>query len=256
MIYSESMFQSGVWKIKNLFDQQGKYLELNSFKNKGLSGNDFMLLNSVFGKFPCRWKQQISHVDSNCDNSCILIKGKCKSIIKVSSKELTNILILLKLTKSKSNNKLSKDFNINNEQWKSIYTLCSRVLSDNRVIVMQFQVLHNCILTNKLLFKMNLVNNSMCNFCNMYVQDLYHLFFDCFIIKNFWFAILSWYNTKNRTKFKILRHDAILGHKLEDESLDREIMLAKYFIFTSKFRNERPTLNSVFYFQKKQYYEL
>ena len=250
MVYSQSMFQAGIWQIKDLFDCQSEFHNCKNFKNRGLNGRDILLLNSIYSKLPHNWKGKIKHVEPNCDNSCILFKGKCKSILNLTAQELRDILVSSKITRSKASLKYSTDFSIENDQWKFIYTLCRHLIKDNRVIVMQFQILHNCMLTNKLLFKMKMIESSTGNVCNMYIQDIYHFFFDCFIIKNFWFEFVSWYNLKNNSCFNILRYDVILGHKSENKALNRDIMFAKYFIYRSKLRNEVPKIRIFLVFKQ------
>jgi len=249
------MFQAGIWKIKDLVDGNNEFHKYNIFQNRGLSGRDILLLNSIFSKIPHSWKEKIKHVESKCENSCILADGKCKNIIDLTAKELTNILVARKFTRSKANIKFSTDFSIENDKWKSIYSLCHDLFKDNKIIVMQYLILHNCTLTNKLLFKMKMIESNNCNFCNMYIQDIYHLFFDCFTIKNFWFEFTSWYNQKYHSDFNILRYDVILGHASEDKTLNRNIMLAKYFICMSKNRNEIPEIRNLIAYKETYHYE-
>ena len=121
--------------------------------------------------------------------------------------------ISTKFNKSKANIRHSNKLNINDDEWKYIYTLSRNLVKDNKIIIMQYQILHNYMLTNKTLFKMKMINSGTCNLCNMYEQNLYHLLFDCFIIKKFWFEFESWFNTKYNCNINVLIYDVIFGHK-------------------------------------------
>ena len=82
---------------------------------------------------------------------------------------------------------------------------------------------------------MNMIETSSCNYCNMYVQDIHHLLYDCFEVRNFWFKLQSWYNRLNGCNYNCLKYDVFLfGHLSRNENVDKLIFVAKYFIVTSK----------------------
>ena len=66
---------------------------------------------------------------------------------------------------------------------------------DNKVSEMQYKILHRIIGTKYLLYKMRKVPNMTCEFCNMYIESIEHLFFYCYVVKNFWFEIMQRYST-------------------------------------------------------------
>ena len=89
---------------------------------------------------------------------------------------------------------------------------------------------------------MKLIDSCKCNFCYIYEQDIYHLLYDCFKVKNFWFDVNSCFNKLKGTNYVFLKYDIFFGHQSGNEDLDRFILAAKYFIVTSKYRNEVPKL--------------
>ena len=82
---------------------------------------------------------------------------------------------------------------------------------------MQYQILHNFLPTNKLLYKMQIVESSRCNFCNLYDQDLYHLLIYCFTVRNFWFEFQEWFNTTNNRIYVLSNNDIFFGYPLEEK---------------------------------------
>ena len=117
-------------------------------------------------------------------------------------------------------------------------------MTNNRLIELQFKILHDYVLTNKRLYKMNMIETSTCNYCDMYVQDIYHLLYDCFEVRNFWFELQSWYNRLNGCNYNFLKYDVFFGHMSKNENVDKLIFVAKYFIVTWKYKNEVPKVSS------------
>merc|ERR1712105_134682 len=83
--------------------------------------------------------------------------------------------------------------------WRHIYLLPHILNVTYKVKELQYSILHNYIRTNKLLYKMKLIESPNCNFCHMYSQSTVHLLYDCFCVKNLWLFL----------KDLILRHYAL-----------------------------------------------
>ena len=59
-----------------------------------------------------------------------------------------------------------------------------------------FQLNVNCIMTNKKLYKMNIINNDKCSFCNDLSEDMKHqLLWECKCVKDIWNIFNNWSQT-------------------------------------------------------------
>jgi hypothetical protein len=58
-------------------------------------------------------------------------------------------------------------------------------LSENKLKVFRWKLLHFIIPTKKLLLKWKIMKNSLCNLCNI-VEDYSHYFRTCINFKEFW----------------------------------------------------------------------
>ena len=56
-------------------------------------------------------------------------------------------------------------------------------------------LVYNCIMTNKKLCKMKIINNDKCSFCNDLTEDMKHLFWECKCVQNIWNAVNNWSQT-------------------------------------------------------------
>ena len=139
--------------------------------------------------------------------------------------------------------------------WENIYSLPHELLKCNKTKELQYKILHRYIGTNKLLFKIGKAASARCVFCELYDDDIEHLFFDCLVSKNFWIQVWEAWNKINVLKVAANRKDVILGYNIHqgfasnvNKILNLVILHGKSFIFKCKFNNVKPD-----YFNFKNY---
>ena len=99
---------------------------------------------------------------------------------------------------------------------------------------------------NKFLYKCNISNTSLCDFCTMYVETNKHLFWECQCSRAFWTDLEVFLTEKQIT----VRLDyTIISFGYTDWSsysylLNFIIIYAKYFIFKSKYSNTIPLFSN------------
>ena len=72
---------------------------------------------------------------------------------------------------------------ISDEVWRQVYRLAKNVSMDHKIIIeMQFNILHRMSGTRKHLLSIGKVANPECRFCEMHVETVEHLFYECFVI--------------------------------------------------------------------------
>ena len=108
--------------------------------------------------------------------------------------------------KTKAQLKWELNFPENRFDWKKyIYTVIFDNCKDNKLQNFQYNFVHRNIATNKYLLKCKYVPSSLCSFCNMAIETLDHLFWECFTLQYFWnklFDLLSQYNFNDiKSKF-------------------------------------------------------
>ena len=64
-----------------------------------------------------------------------------------------------------------------NIDWKTVHSNVFKCTSDRYSHCFQTRPIHRILLTNLLLFKMNLTENKLCSFCNTCEETLQQLFF-------------------------------------------------------------------------------
>ena len=78
-----------------------------------------------------------------------------------------------------SQEKWSSHFENENLRWDQIYSNNFTSTIDTKLRIFQYKYLFRIIPTNKRLFKQNIVNSNLCDFCNMDIETIHHLFWEC-----------------------------------------------------------------------------
>ena len=243
MIYNKAIFTAGIWFVKDIFSSDKKVLKLHDLQRRGLNANDILKFNSVVSAVPTDWKKRIQPDKYPNQHICVQYKHEKKEITQLSSKEIKEIFIDKKKTTPSAKIKYNQEFDIDEKTWQDIYLLPQKLLFDNNIYETQFKILHMYIPTNKLLHRMKKNPSSTCNFCSIYCQDIFHLFYDCLEVKNFWFNVEKWFNTKYGLNVEIVRLDVFLASSTEQAELMKVIFYGKHFIVQCKHNNMELEVN-------------
>ena len=118
--------------------------------------------------------------------------------------------------KPTSEQKIEQELGETDLIWSKIYMLGRRITLDSYSRQFHFKITHNVLFLNKALNRMNIVESSLCSYCNIEDETTVHLFSNCRVIKGLWgevqtyfrskiilsdltpqSAILGWYNERN-----------------------------------------------------------
>ena len=116
----------------------------------------------------------------------IKLQNKSVSFEEMSSKQLHSLLLNNNCTLSKAQH---FDLLFSCKQWERIYTLPHITVKCNEVKEMQYKFLHIYIATNRLLSLMKKVECSQYAFCFIQCETIYHLFYECVLLKSIWHHI-------------------------------------------------------------------
>ena len=112
------------------------------------------------------------------------------------------------------------------------------------------------ITTNVFLAKCKLAPTDKCSFCKNEQETLVHLFLQCPFTKQFWQNVLNWINRYPGHENIELSDSMLLGlTNYKTVILNLIILIARYYIFLSKTRNEKPNI-TIYKESVKHFYEL
>ena len=143
--------------------------------------------------------------------------------------------------------KFSDDFDIDVDMWKDIYALPFRCCKDVKIQIFQYKINLNCCMTNSRLYKMRIVDSSLCNLCHSYPETVIHLFCECEVAKHIWFDFISWWDNVMGNKITLSSKHIMFGYIADNLDLDLLlnlcILIVKRVIYICRLKNQRPHLN-------------
>ena len=134
----------------------------------------------------------------------------------------------------------------NTINWKIVHTMPFKSVIDTKIRAFQYKYLMRIIPNNQFLYKCNISNSSLCDFCSMHVETNKHLFWECQCSRAFWTELEIFLSEKQinvRLDYTIIS----FGYTEWSSSsylLNFIIIYAKYFIFKNKYSNSIPVLSN------------
>ena len=83
--------------------------------------------------------------------------------------------------------------------------------SETYIWSFQYRMLNFILFTNDKLLKISLSVSDKCSFCGTYSEDLYHLFFNCSIVRAFWNKFTAWWSDRCDENLSLTLKDIIIG---------------------------------------------
>ena len=249
-IFKKLWFEKGIKHISDIYDFRTKefykFEDLKELYN--LNENDNFFYNQVRSCIPTTWKHQLKleNINDATQQNETLIQKLLKA--NRPNKILYNEQLKhQKHNKPKSQEKWENDLNNREINWKDVYTNMYYSTIDNTLRHFQYKFIHRIIPTNKSLMKYNIKSSNICDFCNMHVETVKHLFWECNQVQHLWNNISKWLENTNHS-LNINYQTISLGitentQHMIVQAKNYIITLAKYYIFQTKNNKEKPTFS-------------
>ena len=159
----------------------------------GLRGT-FFDNQSVIRKIPKNWMTVVS----NYKILCIISRFNVKCNIYVQTlikryKECRRLNdIMIDTNKPIIHNRwLNEVGNISEKQWENNNHAIKSV-SEVKIKDCQYKITNRILVTKSFLFKINKVDDNLCEYCKQYPESIYHLFVQCEKVTQFWNQLKVW----------------------------------------------------------------
>ena len=250
--FSWDFVQVGLWRLCDFYEE-GKLVPFDIWKARGLPAPLYYQWLSVVNAIKTTIKK-CNIVNVHYKN-CIMIKlqNKSGSFEDMSSKQLYNLLLNYNCTFSKAQQKHSLYFDLlfSFEQWERIYMLPHKTVKCNEVKEMQYKILHRYIATNRLLSLMKKVECSQCTFCSIQCETIYHLFYECVLLKSIWHHIAKTCSHMCNDDIRFSCKDVIIEYVNNNIDTDKVsiinmvILYTKYYIYKCKYEPVIPNIQGL-----------
>lgn len=250
-VYCSNLMKAGLWYLKDLFNEDCSTVPFHVWRARGASMADFLVWSALVKIVQQNWKEFIrENIHTISRYECgIDLNDTVKHVLCISQQEIKSKIKAMKFKQCeviKSQNKYNVMFTeMNDHLWKVAYMIPHHVMHDNKIKEMQFKILHRIIGTNKFLYKINRVPSPTCTFCNLYMENIEHLFYECLVIKNFWFRVAAMWNICTGKNLIVNSNIMLLGFTQSPIDYIEEnilILIAKRFIYLCKLNESQPEL--------------
>lgn len=93
----------------------------------------------------------------------------------------------------------------------------------------------------------------MCSFCNRQPETILHLFYHCDKVKEFWLDLQKWLKLKANITFHMTIKSILFFKEAYSVVLNHIVILAKYYIYRTKFFTNSINMVTFIAFLKKKF---
>lgn len=249
-IYYKTLCDSGITNACHLLNHtRTAFLTYNELKQKCPRIDiTFIQYHGLLQAIPKHWKE------SNIGKVQINIQSNLQKVLKAEkpSRFVYSLLLKKKGTKPIADQtKWETSLGIN-PKWEEIYTLPQKTTKDKKLRVLQYKISQRRIATNQFLEKIKIKTNAHCTFCKGVTETIEHLFYDCKYSRNILTFIKNRINQNTLFNFPDNCAAILLGHKIEDISLNYVLLCYKYFLYRCKYQEVIPEVKHFQLFFKEK----
>ena len=107
----------------------------------------------------------------------------------------------------------------------------------------QYKILNQILFTNKKLFRLGLIQSSICSLCHQEEESTEHLLYNCKITYSFWKQVLPWLRDNNIVIETLKETDMIFGKldlKENYNLINHILLIGKLYIYSCRCQNKPP----------------
>ena len=253
-VYFKNLLTIGIWTVEDLYTN-GTVVPFNVWQKRGALVKDYMGWRNIISCIPVDIKTQLDNLKQQ--SVFYPMFGTKNNILvqNASEKDIKEFLHITDFKQMKENDfKIRQKLtyihgNMDHETWQNIYTLPHDILKCNKLKELQYKILFRYLGTNKLLYKINIVTSPRCSLCEMNVESIEHLMFECMVSTNFWLSIQQCWNETHHVKFQLNLKDIMFGYNIHlgvssiiNKTINIIIMYGKSCIVKCKLNNSLPNI--------------
>ena len=140
---------------------------------------------------------------------------------------------------------------IRENEWK-LYFLNIKQWHEIKLRDFQYKINNKILVTNSFLFKINKVDSEICSYCKEQPEQIHHLFLTCPKVKLFWNELKTWLHANINLEISLEDREILFSYSGKKELVNYLYVLAKYFIYQSKFFTRNININGFISLLKKK----
>ena len=237
MIFWQHAFNNGLIYIWQLYSHC-RLKNANSLKKE--FGLTIMQINSLITAIPKQWK-----IFFETYHTCQILPLRphiAEQVIneKHLASHIYNHLISQISDEKIMNKKIKWDRELGTVTSMRQFYVCLnniyKITNVSKYRSFQYRILHRAIITNKTLFKWDIIKSPLCVFCQKENETVIHLFIHCEKVKKIWDNITTWLKNEFNVQVKIDQENVIMNtvHDNPRNVANFICLLVKHYIYSQR----------------------
>ena len=248
ILYYKQWQERGIKYIEHIYDYRIKqFYNFEELQNLyDISDKDFLKYYHIVNNIREDWKSLLK--EENPLTQEPNKQTKTLNLLNTKQNKITKFLYSVQLQTHDNSNKKSEmkwtnEFLDQNIDWDSAYLMAFRCTNDVKLRNFQYKYLMRIVPNNRYLFKCKIAPTVLCDFCSMQEENNAHLFWDCIYSQEFWSHIRIFLNDNIMQvdiSYLNISFGILNSNSMKNEMINYIILLAKYYIYSSKYKQQKP----------------
>ena len=235
-VYIAEFVKAGVKKIGDIL-QGTKFLTYEEMKRRYSLNIPFTLYAGLLSAIPKHWKKMLKSKEVGSDKKGLSLKEGCE-VQKKRTGRIYRYIVgnenLLKGYFYKWKMKVENVMRLEWEDWRKAVGEINKLTNWVKLRSFQYKLLLGILTTNVQLLHYKIKDTNLCTFCNIEIETLYHLFWECNELKPIWDWFIVNYDVE-LSFAKVLYSNLHSTNKL----VDTLSLIAKYYIYRTRCMKKR-----------------
>ena len=243
VIYYKKWHEKGIQYVKDILDDNSNFLDYNQFKTKYDLNINFLHYYGLINKL--RNMVNRGGREKNCDK----MLDKLLSM-ENASKYFYKILLnsLNKHTERNCFSKWERVTDTNDINWEIIFSRIYSTTIDTKIRNFQYKLIHDILPDNRILQKMGVTEDDLCNFCNNHRDSVIHYIWHCPKAQQFWNSTKIWLETLLNTNIELSLKTVLFGDEfvtdyVQNNLINFLILISKHYLHCCKWTKSEPSLS-------------
>ena len=249
VVFFKDCYEAGIIFISDILNDDGLLMTYEQLKTKF---NHLRLSRLAYyglvSAIPRIWKQRLGVRGLiDCVDSSLSTPEKVLSMDKVCQK--TYMVFVTKHVDTQRQytgiRKWEVDLGLqyDNDEYYNLFTNVYRCTPSTSLRAFQYFLIHRALVTNMDLYKWKIKDSSICTFCRLHPESIFHLLWECDTVSTLWSEIFIWLNIETSTNIIFSPQEILLGSGQENLALyDLILLIAKKYIYACRCLDLQPTL--------------
>jgi hypothetical protein len=241
-------YEKGIIMFHDLLDDNGNFMERENLSRKFEVEIGVMEYNSLKAAIPQSWKRSVKEMKiqeraiSSQEQPFLYCNKRLLALSITTNKDVYWEFVSRKITRPVCALMWCNRYNINIEEWKSIYKFYAEI-KDTKMKAFQFKTLNNLIPCNLYLSRIGKSDTNKCTKCDE-LEDIMHYLANCPDSRIIWNLLSLWWKGVTGQDIEFTERDIMLGLGLRTEKtimqyqLNCIITAVKWKIHASKQMNQ------------------